>query len=153
MTENVHLHHESGRGKSFSLITEKPSRRSVNILDRSKIVVIGLTLLFLALTCSAVDLRGSAGKAALSNITGAPSNSTNSTLNSTNMTLNLSNTTRNLSDLWSWGNVPAGYTKIGNKIIPGPSAEPNESVMETPSQLMPENSKVNDAGGLLVTPK
>jgi hypothetical protein len=69
------------------------------------------------------------------------------------MTLNSSNITRNLSDLWSWGDVPAGYTKIGNNIIPGPSAEPNESVMETPSQLMPENSKANDAGGLLVTPK
>lgn len=122
-------------------------------MDRQKIAVIGLTLLILALTCSAVDLSGSTGKATLSNITGVALNSSNDTLNSTNMTLNSSSTTRNLSDLWSWGDVPAGYTKIGNKIIPGTSVEPNESVMETPSELVPENSKASGAGGLLVTPK
>ncbi|HUI40175.1 MAG TPA: hypothetical protein VLY86_04550 [Methanothrix sp.] len=122
-------------------------------MDRIKIVVIGLTLLLLALTCSAVDLRGSAGKAALLNITGVPLNSFNDTLNSTNITQNSTNITGNLSDLWSWGDIPAGYTKIGNKIISGSSVEPNESAMETPSQLVPENNKASDSGGLLVTPK
>ncbi|OPY48991.1 MAG: hypothetical protein A4E48_02493 [Methanosaeta sp. PtaU1.Bin060] len=122
-------------------------------MRRQKIAIMGFALLCFALTCSAVDLSGSAGKATLSSITGVASNSSNGTLNSTNTTLNSTNTTGNLSGLWSWGDIPAGYTKIGNKIVPGTSVEPNESVMQTPSQLVPGNSKESGAGGLLVAPK
>jgi hypothetical protein len=44
--------------------------------------------------------------------------------------------TGKLSDLWSWGDLPIGYTMNGNQIIQGSPLEPdNESVMETPSQL------------------
>ncbi len=75
------------------------------------------------------------------------SNSTNATLNSTNTS------TGKLSDLWGWGNLPVGYTTGGNQIIPGTSEESNnESVMETPSQLVPAN-KVQSGGGMLVRPK
>ena len=48
------------------------------------------------------------------------------------------------SDLWSWGDLPAGYTMDGNQIIPGSPFEPgNESIMETPSQLEPDNNPGN----------
>ena len=61
--------------------------------------------------------------------------------------------TGKLSDLWSWGDLPIGYTMNGNQIIPGSPLEPdNESVMETPSQLEPDNDIGNTAGGLLVRP-
>jgi hypothetical protein len=61
--------------------------------------------------------------------------------------------TGNLSDLWSWGDLPIGYTMNGNQIIQGSPLEPdNESVMETPSQLEPDNNLENTAGGMLVMP-
>ncbi len=123
-------------------------------MDNLKIVVIGLAILLLALTGSAVDLTGSAGKAALTSITGIAPKSFNETLNnSTNGTLNSTNTTGNLSELWRWGGIPAGYSRIGNKIVPGTVAEPNESVMQTPSQLVPGNSRASESSGMLVTPK
>ncbi len=122
-------------------------------MDKLKIVVIGLALLSFALTCSAVDLRGSAGKAALTSITGIAPKSFNETLNATNGTLNSTNTTGNLSELWRWGGIPSGYSRIGNKIVPGTAAESNESVMQTPSQLVPGNSRASESSGMLVTPK
>ncbi len=75
------------------------------------------------------------------------SNSTNVTLNST------SNKTANRSDLWGWGSLPMGYKIAGDQIVPKISDQPDtESVMETPSQLVPANNVRND-GGLLVRPK
>ena len=62
--------------------------------------------------------------------------------------------TGKLSDLWSWGDLPIGYTMNGNQIIQGSPLEPdNESVMETPSQLEPDNNVGNTAEGMLVGPK
>lgn len=123
-------------------------------MDKLKILAIVSALLLFALTCSAVDLTGSAGKAALTSITGIAPKSFNVTMNnSTNMTLNSTNVTGNLSELWKWGGIPAGYSRVGNKIVPGTAAEPNESVMQTPSQLVPGNSRAGESTGMLVTPK
>jgi len=89
-----------------------------------------------------------AGQNILSNINQNASNSTNFTAKSTNAS------TGKLSDLWSWGGLPAGYTMDDNQIIQGSPLEPdNESVMETPSQLEPDNNVGNTVEGMLVRPR
>jgi hypothetical protein len=116
------------------------------------VAVIGITIL--ALACNAADLSGPTGRSILLRTINATSNSTNSTLNSTNnSTLNSTATLGNGSDLWSWGNLPVGYARKGNQVVATPPTEANESVMQTPSQLVPGNNNMNSGGGLLVKPK
>ncbi len=115
------------------------------------VAVIGITIL--ALTCNAADLSGPTGTSILLRTINVTSNSTNSTLNSTNSTLNSTATLGNGSDLWSWGNLPVGYARNGNQIVVSPPSVANESVMQTPSQLVPGNSNRNNGGGLLVEPR
>jgi hypothetical protein len=116
--------------------------------NRNLMVALGLTILIAVLTCNAIDLSGSSGRTILSNITKNASNSTNLTSNSTYAS------TGKLSDLWRWGSLPAGYRMMDNQIIAGSSLESNnESVMETPSQLVPDNNVETSGGGMLVRPK
>ncbi len=88
------------------------------------------------------------------NLSATPTLDTMNVSNSTNVTSNSTNTsTGKLSDLWSWGNLPVGYTRMGNQIIPIiPDQSDNESIMETPSQLVSDNN-VKSVGGMLVRPK
>lgn len=116
------------------------------------VAVIGITIL--ALTCNAADLSGPIGRSILLRTINVTSNSTNSTLNSTNSTLNSTIATLgNGSDLWSWGNLPVGYARKGNQVVVSPPPVANESVMQTPSQLVPGNNNMNNGGGLLVEPR
>lgn len=122
--------------------------------NRNAIAVIGCTLLIMVAACSTMDLSGSAGKAILSDMGKNISNATNFTSNSTNASNSSNTSTGKLSELWSWGSLPAGYTMTNNQIVPGSSDNPdNESIMETPSQLVPDNNPENSPGGMLVRPR
>lgn len=116
--------------------------------------VIVLSLFVLASFSNAANLSNNESNTVLLNITGNTTNSTNSTLNSTDSLLNstIANLTKK-SDLWSWGEVPAGYTRAANNsIVPEAYLDAEGSVMETPSQAVSNNNVASDRAGLLVRP-
>ena len=89
-------------------------------------------------------------------------NSTNSTVNLTNIPFNSTNGTlktpiiilkTNKSDLMNWGNAPKGYARdSNNNLVPEAALDAEGSVMETPSEAVPNNNANNQVGGLLVRP-
>ena len=82
------------------------------------LVIYGLVLFLLALNCMAVSpvqLTGSSGKAVLDSLVVNNSSQASGALagNASNLTGNNS-----LENLWSWGNIPVGYSldKSGNLV-------------------------------------
>jgi len=116
---------------------------------------IAICLFILALSCNAADFTSKGNNTTLLNNTTNAINVTNSTLNSINNTLNSATAkSTNKSDLWSWGDVPTGYVRKGDKIVPESYSDSDMSAMETPSQSSPSNDNVDSsAGGLLVRPR
>lgn len=128
-----------------------------------------LCLLMMASSCVAADLGNSKNSTPSLNSTGNATNSTNastnltiSTWNSTNNTLNSTNGAlkstmkdprAGKSDLWTWGGIPEGYARAAdNSLVPESYLDAQGSVMETPSQAVPNNNAANSPAGLLVRP-
>ncbi len=128
-----------------------------------------LCLFMVASSCIAADLSSSKNSNVSLNSTGNATNSTNSSMNltistsnSTNNTLNSANGTlkstrkdsrAGKSDLWTWGGIPEGYARASdNSLVPEAYLDAQGSVMETPSQAVPNNNAGNNPAGLLVRP-
>jgi hypothetical protein len=118
------------------------------------VAVITLGIFALVLSCCAIDIpaTGNNTTALVSSI--SEQNATNSTFSPLNGTVDSILNQSNQSELWNWGDVPAGYVRKNGKIVPEAYLDSDESVMETPSQLSPNNvDKDVRTGGLLVQPK
>jgi hypothetical protein len=114
---------------------------------------IALSLFILVSSCYAVDFGSNGNNSTSLNNTTAL-NITNTTLNPLNGTIDsILGKSANKSELWSWGDVPAGYVRKDGKIVPESISEADESVMETPSMLSPNPNTDLRAGGLLVRPE
>lgn len=115
------------------------------------VAAIALGIFALAVSCCAIDIPANENNTTALDNTSSEKNATNSTLNGTVASiLNQSNE----SELWDWGDVPAGYVRKNGKIVPEAYLDSDESVMETPNQLSPNNvEKDTRTGGLLVQPK
>jgi hypothetical protein len=112
------------------------------------------SLFILVVSCYAVDLSSNGNNTTSLNNT-TELNATNTTLNPLNGTINsILGKSANKSDLWSWGDVPAGYVRKDGEIVPEALADSDKSVMETPSELSPNNENTDmRAGGQLVRPE
>ena len=127
----------------------------ISLMTKETVVAaIALGIFALAVSCCAIDIPANGNNtAALDNIS-SEQNATNSTLSPLNGTAASVLNQSNGSDLWSWGDVPAGYVRKNGKIVPEAYLDSDESVMETPNQLSPNNvDKDTRTGGLLVQPK
>jgi len=115
------------------------------------VAVIAFGIFALAVSCWAVDIPVDGNNTtALDN---SSTNATNSTFSPLNGAVAAVLNQSNQSDLWSWGDVPAGYVRKDGKIVPEANLDSDGSVMETPSQLSPNSVKDTRTGGLLVNPK
>lgn len=154
-----------GDAKRFEIVNDKldalnnrkdfPKPKVISLMTKERLgAAIALGILLSAISCCAVDFAGNAKNITDSNNTSAL-NATNSTLGPVNDTIDsILNQSTNDSGLWSWGDVPAGYTKKDGKIVPESYLDSDKSVMETPSQSSPNNmDKDTRTGGLLVRPK
>ena len=118
------------------------------------VVAIALGIFALAVSCCAIDTPANGNNATALDNTSSEQNATNSTFSPLIDTIDSILNQSNQSDLWNWGDVPAGYVKKNGKIVPEAYVDSDESVMETPNQLSPNNlEKDTRTGGLLVQPK
>ena len=118
------------------------------------VAAIALGIFALAVSCCAIDIPANGNNTTALDNTSSEQNATNSTLSSLNGTVASILNQSNESDLWDWGDVPSGYVRKNGKIVPEAYLDSDESVMETPNQLSPNNlEKDTRTGGLLVQPK
>ena len=118
------------------------------------VAAIALGIFALVVSCWAIDNPAIENNATALNNTNPEQNATNSTFSPLNGTVDSILNQSNQSDLWNWGDVPAGYVKKNGKIVPEAYIDSDESVMETPNQLSPNNVEKNTrTGGMLVQPK
>ena len=125
----------------------------IRLMTKQTVVAaIAFSILALAVSCCAVDIPGIGNNTTASD--NSSTNLTNSTSAPLNGTIDSVLNQSNESDLWTWGDVPAGYARKDGKIVPEAYLDSDESVMETPSQLSPNTvDKDTRTGGLLVQPK
>lgn len=127
----------------------------ISLMTKETVVAaIALGIFALVVSCCAIDIPANGNNATALDNTSSEQNATNSTFNPLNGTVDSILNQSNQSDLWNWGDVPAGYVKKNGKIVPEAYLDSDESVMETPNQLSPNNlEKDTRTGGLLVQPK
>ena len=122
--------------------------------NRVVIAAIALGIFALVVSCCAIDNPANGNNTTALNNTSTEQNATNSTFSPLNGAVASILNQSNQSDLWNWGDVPAGYVKKNGKIVPEAYLDSDESVMETPNQLSPNNVEKNTrTGGLLIQPK
>jgi len=141
-----------GRLDALNNRRDLPKPKVISLMTKeTAVAVIALGIFALVVSCCAIDIPAIGNNATALNNTSPEQNATNSTLNgSVDSIINQSNK----SDLWNWGDVPAGYVRKNGKIVPEAYLDSDESIMETPNQLSPNNvDKDARTGGLLVQPK
>ena len=118
------------------------------------IAATALGIFALVVSCCAIDIPATGNNNTELDNTSSEQNATNSTFSPLNGTVDSILNQSNQSDLWNWGDVPAGYVKKNGKIVPEAYLDSDESVMETPHELSPNNvDRDTRTGGLLVQPK
>lgn len=111
------------------------ARESFQENDMRELIIFGLTVLTLALSCQGaepVHTGQDSGKSILDSLADNISNMTNissmtnQSLNATNITINQTNNTKKemAGDLWSWGQIPIGYKlDASGKLVKLPAHE------------------------------
>ena len=79
-----------------------------------ELIIFSLTVLTLALNCQGTGpfhIGQDSGTSILNSLADNISNMSNQSLNATNISMNQTNNTKKetAGDLWSWGQIPAGY--------------------------------------------
>jgi hypothetical protein len=136
-------------------IMERISKEKVISFMTKRIVGAGIvfSLFILVVSRYAVDLSNNGNNSTSQNNT-TRLNVTNTTQNPLNGTIDsILGKSANKSDLWSWGDVPAGYIRKNGKIVPEALSESDKSVMETSSLLSPNPNADGRSGGILVRPE
>jgi hypothetical protein len=79
-----------------------------------ELIILGLTVMTLALSCQGTEpfhIGQDSGTSILNSLAANISNMSNLSLNAANISMNQTNNTKKetAGDLWSWGRIPAGY--------------------------------------------